>query len=669
VNLAFVDWVIVAALLVGMAIVAVTARRYTRSVSDFLAANRCAGRYLLTLSDGVGFVGVVGIVANFEKFYQAGFGATWWSGILAPVALVVALSGWVNYRYRATRAMTMAQFFEMRYSRGFRVFAGIVAWFSGVLNFGVFPGIVARFIIYFCGFPVSLHLFGATIPTAAPVMAFMLGAALMLILNGGMITVMITDFLQAQFINVAFLAASAALLMKFHWSEIVTTLAAAPHGQSLINPFNQAGIDGFNVWFFMIFAFKLVYNRLGWQGIQGFNCAAKSPHEARMAGILAEWRGIISGLLIILIPICAYTLMHDAHFTAESQAVRGTLASIPNTHIRNQMIVPLAIVHMLPHGIIGLLCASMILGTIGNDTTYLHAWGSIFIQDVVLPFRRSQCAPAQHMKLLRWSICGVAVFCFFFSLLFSLHDYIYMYLLVTGAIYLGGSGAVIIGGLYWSRGTNLAAWSALSAGGLLAAGGAAMPFIWTAVPFLTRVTPRFPFNGAWMALIASLSAIVVYIVVSLLTCREPFDLDKLLHRGKYAIATEHREAENPHPLQWLGINREFTRGDRVIYFAKIAWTAFWTASFVAGTIWGLISRIPDQKWADWWLFNIIAGLVAGVITVVWFSWGGIRDIFQLKRTLAVAMRDQNDDGSVPCAGQDTEAPAGTPAVVFAPSHE
>lgn len=201
-HLAALDWAIVSAFVLGLAVVAVWIRRYTRSVSDFLAANRCAGRYMLTLSEGLAAFGVASVIANFEKFYQAGFAAYWWGMMLAPVGMLVAMSGWVAYRYRETRALTMAQFFEMRYNRRFRVFAGILTWISGVLNYGVFPGIVANFFIHFCGLPQTLVIAGVEVRTLLLVMACFLGLALALVFGGGMVAVMVTDFIQAQFVNI-----------------------------------------------------------------------------------------------------------------------------------------------------------------------------------------------------------------------------------------------------------------------------------------------------------------------------------------------------------------------------------------------------------------------------------------------------------------------------------
>lgn len=74
---------------------AYSARRYSSSVADFLSANRCAGRYLLTVASGTTGLGAITIVAQWEQFYQAGFTAMFWGQMLAPLGLLMALSGWI----------------------------------------------------------------------------------------------------------------------------------------------------------------------------------------------------------------------------------------------------------------------------------------------------------------------------------------------------------------------------------------------------------------------------------------------------------------------------------------------------------------------------------------------------------------------------------------------
>jgi SSS family solute:Na+ symporter len=646
-HLSFLDWLIVAALPAGLILIATTTRRYSRSVSDFLAGNRSAGRYLLTMSEGVTSLGLVGIIANFEQFYRSGFAAGWWGNILAPTAMIIALSGWVVYRFRQTRALTMAQFFEMRYSRNFRIFAGITSWVSGVLNYGIFPSIVARFLIYFCALPPEFHLVGFTLSTFPVVMFVMLGTAVCLTLSGGMITVMITDFFQAQLINIVFLTVMGVMVMKFSWPTIVQTLETAPRHESLLNPMDQSEISDFNIWFFLILAFKSFYNCLGWQGTQGYNSSAKSPHEAKMARILAEWRNGVSFLMLMLLPVCAYVLLHNPQFSHDAAAVHAALATIPDTQLREEMTVPMALSQILPAGIAGLFLAAMIGSAAGNDSTYLHSWGSIFIQDVILPFRKTPLSLPQHLFWLRISIGGVALFAFLFSLVFPLHDYIYMYFLITGAIYLGGSGAVIIGGLYWKRGTTAGAWAGLITGGVLAAGGAFLRAVWPLVPALSRLVANFPLNGAWMALVASISAIFAYVTVSLCTYQADFDLDGLLHRGRFAISNN-----APLPVRllpdWkrrLGITEEFTLGDQVIYFFKIGWTFFWFTTFILGTTVALIWPLSGRTWSHWWLFTIIVTVVVGMGTIVWFLWGGLRDLRRMLAILKTERIDTEDDGT------------------------
>ena len=137
------DWWIVGALLVVLSAAALSTRRYTKSVGAFLVANRCGGRYIISMANAMAGLGVITLVGLFEQNYQVGYTAIWWNTLTEPVLVVMALSGWVLYRFRQTRAMTLAQFFEMRYSRNFRVFTGLVAFMAGLVNFGIFPAVGA----------------------------------------------------------------------------------------------------------------------------------------------------------------------------------------------------------------------------------------------------------------------------------------------------------------------------------------------------------------------------------------------------------------------------------------------------------------------------------------------------------------------------------------------
>ena len=152
-NLTWFDWGIIFFAVVALRFVSVRARSHMKGVADFLSANRSAGRYLLTIASSMGGVGTISFVALFEMYYVAGFPPIWWALLSAPVGCIICLTGWVYWRFRETRAMTLAQFLEMRYGRRYRIFSGIIIWACGVVNFGIFPAVASRFIMYFCGLP------------------------------------------------------------------------------------------------------------------------------------------------------------------------------------------------------------------------------------------------------------------------------------------------------------------------------------------------------------------------------------------------------------------------------------------------------------------------------------------------------------------------------------
>ena len=161
----WIDWAVIGIIGAFFIILAYSTKKYTQSTSDFLAANRLASRYLLALAEGVAGLGAVSIIARFQMVYKAGFAPNWWEQLQAPVFLLIMLTGWVIYRFRETRALTLAQFLEMRYGREFRIYAATICWISGIINFGIFPAVGANFFIHYTGLPSHYGFLGLVLPT------------------------------------------------------------------------------------------------------------------------------------------------------------------------------------------------------------------------------------------------------------------------------------------------------------------------------------------------------------------------------------------------------------------------------------------------------------------------------------------------------------------------
>ncbi len=725
-NLAWIDWAIIVGMLFVISAVAYSTKKYTQSVADFLAANRCAGKYLLGVADGIAGLGAISIVALFEQHYKAGFCAIWWNTLLLPVGTIIAITGWVQYRYRQTRVLTMAQFMEVRYSRSFRIFAGIMGFLSGLINFGIFPAVGGRFFQYFCGlppWPVSLGRIEIDL-TFAIIMLVLLTVSLAFTFMGGQIAVMVTDFLQGSFCNIAF-CIIAAYLMFFHfdWSQIMEAVKSAPADASLINPAKSGGTDNFNATYFLIAVFGVFVNFMAWQGNQGYFASAKTPHASRMGRVIGSFRPLIQALPIVLLALGAYTLMTHGDFTQEAAKVQGVLDTIENPKLQSQQTVTVAVAHILPVGLLGIFAAVMLAAFVSTHDTYLHSWGSIFIQDVVLPIRQiwrkdnAPLSPKAHLRLLRYSILGVALYIFLFSLLVPAKLDILMFFALTGTFFLGWAGWTIIGGLYWKRGNAEGAWAGAGVGLVLSIGGWYLTYFWpTCQVFFAQAFgdtwegllethpdwagDRFPFSAQILFFWSMVTTGIVYIAVSLLrpftharafvegwrsaiksppewagpksqilpfrhllvmiinamdqaavsllSRREPFNMDRMLHRGEYAIQDDMASAVPKRGLAALKMDKKFALDDKVLYLTAIGFVLVLFGVFIVVTPLFLVSpdRFSDQFWSNiWWGYSVVM-LISAIVVSLWLTIGGAFDLKDLFKTLKSVKRDAHDDGTV-----------------------
>ena len=693
-NLSFIDWLIVLAALGGMIYSVSMTKGLMKSVTDFLSAGRTAGRYVLSISSGVAGLGAISIVMFLEMGYVAGFSLSWWGLSQGIIILAITMSGWVIYRFRSTRSLTLAQFFEKRYSRNFRIFAGIVAFFAGIINFGIFPAVGAQFFINYCGLPDSFM----GIPVYPLVMILLLGVALYFVYTGGQIAVIIADFFQGVFVTVVLFWIVLYLFFTIGWDQVSESLEQTPiklaqeqiadlraedsfqqlsdaeqnkkifeinekyENSSRINPFKTSHVEDFNFWYFLIGIIGIMYGTLGWQGAQGYNSSAKSAHEAKMGSVLAGFRGLPQGLFMFIVPVLIYVLMNHPDYQSVADSVASSLDNLSTDTLRSQMRAPFVLSQVLPVGLLGAFAALMLAAFISTHDTYLHSWGSIFIQDVVMPFRDKPFDKETHLRVLRYSIFGVAVFIFLFSLLFSQSQKIALYFAVTAAIFSGGCGAVIIGGLYWDRGTTAAAWTAMIVGAVIGVGGTLVKQVsgdWLAdlssfATIKTIVLFLQDINGQEYWGIGMAASSLSYVSVSLLGPGTRINMDKLLNRGKYSIKGEMKVVNQEPEIGWkiFGMGKEFTKTDRLIYIVNYVWTGMWTMVFIIGTVYNLSNPVSNSSWMTYWKYYIYINIAVSAVIIVWFTLGGFSDLRHMIKSLQSESRDHGDDGWVDSAAEE-----------------
>ncbi len=147
-----------------------------------------------------------------------------------------------------------------------------------------------------------------------------------------------------------------------------------------------------------------------------------------------------------------------------------------------------------------------------------------------------------------------------------------------------------------------------------------------------------------------ISSLIIYSSVSLITGRgkKSVNLDRLLHRGQYAVDVAPIEDEY-HGSKWLkiaGITKEFGKSDRFLAIFLVTWNALNFLWFVIFSLINLLRPVSDHAWTTYWHISILITAALALPCTVWFTVGGVIDIRALFRHLDAAVRDQSDDGRV-----------------------
>lgn len=255
-------------------------------------------------------------------------------------------------------------------------------------------------------------------------------------------------------------------------------------------------------------------------------------------------------------------------------------------------------------------------------------------------------------------------------MVFPVQEYIFMYFQITSAIYVAGAGAVVIGGLYWSRGTTAGAWTALLTGMTISFAGIVLRLVWPALPIPETWPDEYPINGVWMFFIAMVAAVIGYTLVSLLTVQQPHDLGKMLHRdhpepdhpkhfqpappddepqGSTAASAAGPHTPKPPPPRAKVFDfKALSPGDRwtaIIYLSFIG--AVVAVFFIVNAVCQFID-LSDAWWVGFWKIFPVVMLVSAAAMAVWFLIGGTGDIVRLRRVLTEQhTRDTDPDATTP----------------------
>ncbi len=315
-----------------------------------------------------------------------------------------------------------------------RILGAVLLIIAGVLSLGVFLKLGAVFIVHFLDLPItSIH-----IATTLLLILVLIYTAL-----GGMISVVLTDFIQ--FVFLAF-------------GMVITTVLVIS-GDGLIGFFDKAavvyatqGFDPFNHpeygwWFVAYWSVFAISGCVLWQPVAQRILSSENPAVNRSifrsTGMMFMGRAffpIIWGI--------GAALMYGA-------------GSDPSGGM------PRLLAELLPIGILGLVTAGMFAAMMSTDSSYILAWSTIIVQDFLDPIRKTPFTDEARLRWARGSIAAIGFLMLVFGIWYELKDSAFRYLLDVTTIYYAGGLPALVGGVYWKRATTAGAYAAFVCGALL----------------------------------------------------------------------------------------------------------------------------------------------------------------------------------------------------------
>jgi len=532
-DLAIAALSLVATLWIGLRV-----KRYIGTIEDYLVANRGMGLYVGAASLLSTEVGIITYMYQAQFGFVAGFSAFVTGLITLAVCLFVGRTGFVITRLREMQILTVPEYFEKRYGRGVRVLAGVLMALGGSLNLGIFPIIEARFLGVVTGIP-SEYL-GWT-------MAALLLVALAYTALGGMVSLIVTNYVQYVFLAAGTLIVTLVCLREVGWGGMVSAVEGHMGGHGM-NPIEDLGV-GFILWQILLWIALMTV----WQSVAMRTFSTKDAAVGKkmftLTGFLFLGRALIPmawGIAALAffwgrsVPVLAPSApTRSAQIEALDRALGETFRrdldegrlerALPQLDLLEQLAreekaqdpkaarfedsarekrsemgllaMPWMLAATLPSGLLGLVVAGMLAASISTYAGYFLGWSSIIAQDIVAPLARKELTSAARLRLTRVTVVGLTVFIMIWSLVYDLPGPAYFYLQVTANLFMAPTLIVVVGGLYWRRASET---------------GAVLSFLLGAVTSLTYLVPQLQLDVATAGNLSWALAVAGFVVGSLL---------------------------------------------------------------------------------------------------------------------------------------------------------
>ena len=428
-NFTAFDWSLVVLYLLGTLAIALLVRKLVQGMADYVVAGRSL-RSGLAIASMVGSeLGLVTVMYSAQKGFTGGFATFHIPLVAGLVALLVGLTGFIVVPLREMGVMTIPEFYQRRFGSGVRILGGAILALAGILNMGLFLKAGSIFLTGLTGLDSEFYL--------KLVMTVLLLLVLVYVVLGGMLAVVITDYLQFVVLSVGLVLSCWLAVRQLGWSTLVDVVSQV-HGNAGFDPLDSSGF-GLPYVTWMVFTAGLVSCAI-WQTAVMRACSAESTEVVRRLYVWSSIGFLIRFLLPNFLGICALAWVFTTPDALAAFEAMGGMASADAT----LQAMPAFLSQLLPIGLIGVVGAGMLAAFMSTHDSYLLCWASVLTQDVVAPLYGRELSQRARLLLTRAFVVSIGVFLLIWSLWYPLQQDLWDYMAVTGAIYFTGAFALLL---------------------------------------------------------------------------------------------------------------------------------------------------------------------------------------------------------------------------------
>lgn len=433
-NFSLWDWMLASLYIVIAFLVGIAARKRIKNVADFLVAGRQIRFHLGVASLVATELGLVTVMYFAEQGFRYGFAAFIIGIIWSAAYLLIGSTGFIVERVRRLEIMTITEYFELRYSKGVRALGATLLIVAGVLSLGVFLKLGAVFMVHFTNIPATaIHL----------TMTILVVVVVVYTVLGGMVSVVITDFLQFILLTIGMLLATF-FVFKQHGVLGIFEQAGSLYGSTAFDPISHPEYGWSFIAYWSVFA---IAGCTLWQPVAQRVLAAQKPELNKAVFRATSLMFLGRAFLPIIWGIGA-----AIYLGAQFDPAAG---------------MPRFLSEIFPIGMLGFFLAGMFAASMSTDSSYMLAWSSVIVQDIIGPWRKDGISDKARVLLARLFVVIIGALMLIFGIWHELKGSAFRYLLDVTTIYYAGGLAVLVAGLYWKRANTPGAYLAFIFGAIL----------------------------------------------------------------------------------------------------------------------------------------------------------------------------------------------------------